>query len=201
MNKRLIALSFSGLLLAGCYSPGTDSSSTASVRVDEPEHVLEAELRDFQAAQQVFRERNMGKHEFDFDGHGRVTVREITLDGFPGNTYLRCRFHFQNRTVKPIVQSWVSLDVLDAEGRIVSTQSCHLIVPVPMPIARGSYYSDELRTPTYDAHLQEGWSWRVRCVSDLEEEEEPLEPPVQREPGQRPLTAPVIIKNRDQNGW
>jgi len=146
----------------------------------------------------VFREQNSGVHKFDFEGHGRVTVREITLDGFPGSTYLKCRFHYQNRTKKPVVQSWVSLDVLDAEGRIVSTQSCHLIVPVPIPIARGSYYSDELRTPTYDAHMKEGWSWRIRCVSDLEAEEEPLNPPVKQPAGVQNLPPPVIIKDRSK---
>jgi hypothetical protein len=139
----------------------------------------------------------MGVHEFDFEGHGRVTVREITLDGFPGSTYLKCRFHYQNRTKKPIVQTWVSLDILDAEGRIVSSQRAHLIVPVPMPIARGSYFSDELRTPTYDAHLQQGWTWRIRCVSDQEQDEEPLNPPIPSRALKLP--APVIIKNRGQN--
>jgi hypothetical protein len=76
------------------------------------------------------------------------------------------------------VQTWVSLDVLDASGRLVSSQACNCIIPVPMPIARGSYYSDELRTPTYDAHLQPGWSWRIRCNSMLEQADEPLDPPV-----------------------
>ena len=106
------------------------------------EHQLEAELRTFQAAQRVFRAQNIGQHQFDFSGHGRVTVREILLEGFPGGAYLKCRFHYQNRTTKPVVQSWVSLDVLDADGQIVSSQSCHLVVPTPMPIARGSYYAE-----------------------------------------------------------
>ncbi|MGK0153232.1 MAG: hypothetical protein ACI9SE_000176 [Neolewinella sp.] len=196
MNSRRISTAILLLLAAACATP---------VTVERPDHALQTELQDFQGAQQVFREQNMGVHKFDFEGHGRVTVREITLDGFPGSTYLKCRFHYQNRTIKPVVQSWVSLDVLDAEGRIVSTQSCHLIVPVPIPIARGSYYSDELRTPTYDAYMKEGWSWRIRCVSDLEEEEEPLNPPVKRPAGVQHLPAPVIIKDRSvsrrQRGW
>jgi hypothetical protein len=162
------------------------------------EHQLEAELRTFQAAQRVFRAQNIGQHQFDFSGHGRVTVREILLEGFPGGAYLKCRFHYQNRTTKPVVQSWVSLDVLDADGQIVSSQSCHLVVPTPMPIARGSYYAEELRAPTYKAHLKEGWSWRIRCDAELEQPEEPLDPPVKRG---RPsnLRAPVIIRNRGQN--
>src|SRR5690606_20613372 len=183
------------LLAAACATPVTVELP------DHEQHALRVELQDFQAAQQVFREQNMGVHQFDFEGHGRVTVREITLDGFPGCTYLKCRFHYQNRTIKPVVQSWVSLDVLDSEGRIVSTQSCHLIVPVPIPIARGSYYSDELRTPTYDAHLKEGWAWRIRCVSDLEKQDEPLNPPVEKPAGVQNLPPPVIIKNRAQRDW
>lgn len=167
------------------------------VGIERPEHSLEAELREFQEIQRVFRAENIGAHTFDFEGHGRVTVREITLDGFPGSTYLRCRFHYQNRTAKPVVQAWVSLDVIDADGNLLSTQACHCIVPVPMPLARGSYYSDELRTPTYGAHLKPGWSWRIRCVADLETDEEPLDPPAP-ERGTVRLPAPVIIKDRSR---
>lgn len=143
----------------------------------------------------MFRAQNTGPFDFDFAGHGRVTVREITLDGFPGHTYLRCRFHYQNRTRQPVMQAIVSLDVLDAQDRVVSTQSCYCIVPVPIPIARGSYYSDELRTPTYTAHLNPGWKWRIRCHADLEQEEEPLDPPVEVPPVlQHP---PMYIKDRN----
>ena len=177
------------LLTAGCATHARPHSS---------EHHLEAELRSFQAAQQVFREQNIGVQKFDFSGHGRVTVREILLEGFPGGAYLKCRFHYQNRTSEPVVQSWVSLDVLDAQGNTVSSQSCHLVVPTPQPIARGSYYADELRTPTYNVHLQDGWSWLIRFDSELVEPEEPLDPPVQL---QRPhnLRAPFVIRNRGQN--
>ncbi|MEC8252799.1 MAG: hypothetical protein VYA51_07925 [Planctomycetota bacterium] len=183
------------LLTAACAST---AQAGAPERSSGTEHQLEAELRTFQTAQRVFRAQNIGQHEFDFEGHGRVTVREILLEGFPGGAYLKCRFHYQNRTPKPVVQSWVSLDVLDADGQIVSSQSCHLVVPTPQPIARGSYYAEELRTPTYKAHLQEGWSWRIRCDAELEQPEEPLDPPVERRaPGN--LRAPVIIRNRGQN--
>jgi hypothetical protein len=181
------------ILAAGCHSPAATSRPSGV-----PEHVLEVELREFQQAQQVFREQNIGSHQFDFEGHGRVTVREILLEGFPGGAYLKCRFHYQNRTPKPVVQSWVSLDVLDSEGRIVSSQSCHLVVPSPQPIGRGSYYADELRTPTYAVHLQDGWGWRIRCDAELVEPEEPLDPPVER-PARGRLSAPVIIRNRGQN--
>ncbi|MCA8954069.1 MAG: hypothetical protein KDE27_31465 [Planctomycetes bacterium] len=154
-------------------------------------------LRQLQSTQQVFREQNTVPQVFDFEGHGRVTVREITLDGFPGNTYLRCRFHYENRTEKPVVQSWVMLDVLDGDGELVASQATVCIIPHPMPIARGSYVSDELRTRTYGAHLQPGWSWRVRCVAQLEQPVEPLEPPVDE--GRWPVFRPIIIKNRGQN--
>ncbi|MBL9079366.1 MAG: hypothetical protein JNL08_17830 [Planctomycetes bacterium] len=142
------------------------------------EHALESELRELQQIQQVFREQNTAPIEFDFPADGRVTVREVSLDGWPGGEYVRCRFHYQNRTDKPVVQAWVWLDVLSADGHLVSTQACNCIIPVPIPIARGSYYSDELRTPTYGAHLQPGWSWRIRCSAVLETADEPLDPPV-----------------------
>ncbi|MCB9878277.1 MAG: hypothetical protein H6835_11825 [Planctomycetes bacterium] len=190
MNTRRILAAFALLLAAACATP-------FEIQRDTPPPV--ADLEQFRQIQAVFREQNMGVHDFDFEGQGRVTVREITLDGFPGtdrSPYLRCRFHYQNRTAKPVVQAWVSLDVLDKDGRMVSSQSCHVIVPVPMPLARGSYYSDELRTPTYGAHLQEGWSWRIRCVADLETDEEPLDPPAP-EPGLIKLREPVLIKNRN----
>jgi len=188
MMHRRLARAVPLLLAAACATP---------VRIERPEHPLQAELRDFQVAQQVFREQNRVPQEFDFPGQGRVTVREVSLDGFPGNTYVRCRFRYENRTDKPVVQSWVSLDVLDAEGRLVASQASICIVPHPMPIARGSYCSDELRTQTFDAHLQAGWSWRIRCDSQLEEEEEPLVPPADERPPLLP--PPVIIKNRGQN--
>ena len=187
MNALRTLIAIPVLLAVACTTP---------VATPVHDNGKQEELDQFRATQQVFREQNTGVHKFEFEGHGRVTVRAISLEGFPGSTYLKCRFHYQNRTIKPVVQCWVSLDVLDPEGRTVSTQSCHLIVPVPIPIARGSYYSDELRTPTYDAHLKEGWTWRIRCVADMEEEEEPLNPPVKRPSGVRNLPAPVIIKGR-----
>lgn len=174
---------------------------TAACAISRREHrsgeVHMAELEQLRAAQQVFREQNTTPVDFDFEGNGRVTVREISLDGWPGGEYLRCRFHYQNRTKAPVVKAWVSLDVVDGKGETVSSQAVNCIVPVPMPIARGSYYSDELRTPTYGAHLQPGWSWRIRCIAVPETAEEPLDPPVpERLPRQSP---PMTIKNRGQN--
>jgi hypothetical protein len=161
-------------------------------------HTLTDDLHRFQQLQGVFRSQYSGKHVFDFEGHGRVTVREISLDGFPGHSYVRCRFHYQNRTAKPVVQSWISLDVLDADGRVVSTQSCHMVMPTSTAIDRGAYYSDELRTPTYDAHLQPGWKWQIRCQADLQEPEEPLDPPVVEVPERTLYDAtPFFIKDRN----
>lgn len=157
------------MVAAACASPAPTHRG---------EHVLETELRAFQTQQMVFREQNTTPIVFDFPEDGSVTVREVTLDGWPGSAYVRCRFHYQNRTATPIVQAWVSLDVLDAQGRLVSTQSCNCILPVPMPLARGSYYSNELRAPTYDAHLEPGWSWRIRCQAVPVEDDPPLDPPV-----------------------
>lgn len=188
MNHRQPFVCCMLLLAAACAtSSGNDS----------PGHALFADLDHLRATQQVFREQNRTPMEFDFPGHGRVTVRQVSLDGWPGGEYVRCRFHYQNRTDKPVVKAWVSLDVLDASGELVANQAVNCIVPVPIPIARGSYYSDELRTPTYGAHLQPGWSWRIRCVAVPETADEPLEPPVlQYEPR---ASTPMVIRNRGQN--
>lgn len=173
------------LLAAACASPGAKAPKL---------HPLEAELGQFQACQQVFREQNTAPRTFDFPEHGRVTVREVTLDGFPGNTYVRCRFTYQNRTSKPVRKAWVFLDVLDADGRMVASQASILYMPIPVDIARGSYFADELRTQTFDAHLRSGWSWRIRCQALFQEEEEPLVPPAP-EPGRLTIDpAPVILK-------
>lgn len=92
-------------------------------------------------------------------------------------------------------QSWVSLDVVDAEGQVVSSQACHLVMPTSSAISRGAFYSDELRTPTENAHLQPGWGWRIRCHSDEVTPEEPLDPPV---PEWRPRdSTPFFIEDPD----
>ena len=107
------------LLAAGCANVAQKGAAPVAPLA----HDREVELAAFQDAQRVFRAQNIGTHKFDFEGHGRVTVREILLEGFPGGAYLKCRFHYQNRTKKPVVQSWVSLDVLDAEGYRMSVFS------------------------------------------------------------------------------
>lgn len=186
MMHRLLALPL--LFAAACAAPSpTPTKPTAD---------QEVELQRFQQCQKAFLTSVTVPQVFEFPGHGRVTVREISLDGFPGNTYVRCRFHYQNRTDKPVVRAWVMLDVLDKDGQLVGSQATVCIVPVPIPIARGSYFSDELRTQTFDAHLQPGWSWRIRCVAEPEQDDEPLDPPVPERKAGDPLVPPVLIKDR-----
>jgi hypothetical protein len=183
-HSRLLAASF--LFAAACASPVAIGRTLDTRQVD---------LREFQHLQDVFRSKYTPRSVHDFENHGRVTVRDVSLDGFPGHSYVRCRFHYQNRTAKPVVQAWISLDVLDKDGRVVSTQSCHCVMPTATAIERGLYYSDELRTPTYDAHLHPDWSWQIRCVADQQVEDEPLNPPA---PGYLPQNIPPMwIKDRN----
>lgn len=170
MNPRAFAL-LPLSLFAACAAPAPRPAASAAPQVQE--------LRELQHIQDVFRAQYTTRQALDFDGHGRVTVLDVSLDGFPGNTYVRCRFQYQNRTAKPIVQAWVSLDVLDADGDPVDTRTACLILPTASPIARGSYYVDELRTPTLDAHLRPGWSWRLRCSAQVQAADEPLDPPAE----------------------
>jgi hypothetical protein len=190
MMHRRLARAVPLLLAAACATP---------VRIEHPEHHLFTELGSLRVAQQVFREQNIVPQEFDFPGHGNVTVRDVSLDGFPGNTYVRCRFRYENRTAKPVVQAWVLLDVLDGQGKLVASQASICIMPTAVPIGRGCYFSDELRTQTLGTHLQPGWTWRIRCRAQLEADEVPLDPPVE-EPPLLPWPEPLIIRNRGQNG-
>jgi hypothetical protein len=185
MNHRHTIVAAVCALGASCATPGPTGSH---------EHPLQTELRHFQGLQQVFREQNMTPQQFDYADKSRVTVDDVSLDGWPDNAYVRCRFYYQNRTAKPVVQSWVSVDVLDANGQMVSSQTTRLLLPIPYPIARGAYFADEVRTPTHGAHLLPGWSWRVRCTSIAEEIEEPLDPPVAERLFAQP--PPMWIKDR-----
>lgn len=147
--------------------------SCAQVQPDEdyyPE--LQLALDQFRVEQQNFARAEHQRY-WSFPTHGDVTVRSIALEGYPGNTYVRCKFTYQNTTGQPVSRSFVSLDVLDAEGHMVSSQVSVLIVPVPIPIAAGSYFCDELRTQTRGAHLRPGWSWRITCKSEFEGEDFP----------------------------
>ncbi|MCA8976536.1 MAG: hypothetical protein KDC98_17580 [Planctomycetes bacterium] len=188
MNASFAASGLLFVLVAACASP----APTERKRVE-----IEEAFQRMQNCQLVFREQNTVPQTFDFEDQGRVTVHEISLDGYPGYSYLRCRFRYQNRTDEPVVQSWVALDVLDADGQLVASETANCMIPHPMGIARGSFVSDELRTRTFGAHLQPGWSWRIRCVAQ-HQDYEPMDPPVERPPL---LPPPVIIKNRGQNDF
>ena len=187
MNLRLLL--GSALLLAAACATSSENVRPGQAQLDE--------LDQLRAMQHVFRQQNTTPVDFNFPKDGRVTVREVSLEGWPGGEYVKCRFHYQNRTKTPIVKAWVSLDVLNARDEIVSSQAVNCIIPIPLPIERGAYYSDELRTPTYGAHLQRGWKWRIRCTAVPETEEEPLDPPVEEYVPR--VLPPMVIRNRGQN--
>jgi hypothetical protein len=149
----------------------TASCATSDAHPLDPYPELKQALVEFKQQQAEFNQRLELPKNYDFPGAGRVSVRQLSLDGYPGNTYVRCRFTYQNTTGKPVMHATVSLDVLNAAGKVVARQSSVCIVPVPVPLAEGSMFSDELRTRTLDAHLQPGWSWRITCKPQFEEPE------------------------------
>jgi hypothetical protein len=152
---------------------------------------LKHALEEFQIEQARFYSQNPTPITYEFADAGRVTVRDISLDGYPGNTYVRAKFHYQNTTGKPVVRALVSLDVLDADKQMVASKVSVLIVPVAVPIASGAYFADELSTLTMNAHLHPGWSWRITCRAQFEEPvDERFEPPARVDPG------PIILKPR-----
>lgn len=158
----------SALLLGACALSDDDfATDDLSAYPD-----LKVALQELQQEQRRFAASTVLPQAFDFPGHGRVTVREVSLDGYPGNTYVRCRWHYRNTTGKPVLRAFVSLDVLDAEGRMVGSKVCVCIFPSIRPIYEGTYYADELRTQTFDVHLQPGWSWRVTCRAEFYTEQD-----------------------------
>lgn len=147
------------LLAAACATP-TIEESTAY-----PD--LVAAMQDLQREQKRFTAVTTLPRTIEFPGQGRVVIRDVSLDGYPGNTYVRCRFHYQNTTGRPVLRALVSLDVLDAEQQLVASQVSVCIFPTPRAIYDGTFFADELRTQTRDAHLQEGWSWRMTCKTEF----------------------------------
>ncbi len=129
-------------------------------------------LRELETAQQQFAATAEVPQRLDFPGQGRVVVRQLALDGYPGNTYVRCRFHYLNNTGRPVVRSLVSLDVLDGNGAMVASQVSVCIFPTPRAIYDGTFFADELRTQTYGVHTQAGWTWRLTCKTEFEPETE-----------------------------
>jgi hypothetical protein len=135
---------------------------------------LMAAMSSLQSEQQRFTAATPLPQHLDFPGQGRVTVRQLSLDGYPGNTYVRCRFHYANTTGREVLRALVSLDVLDTGGRLVASQVSVCLFPTPRAIHDGTFFADELRTQTHDVHLQAGWSWRITCKTEfMDDDEEP----------------------------
>lgn len=173
MRRLLLCLSL--VPLAGCANQ--DHAFSAY-----PE--LKQALSDFQVEQARFYAANPTPVTYEFADAGRVTVRDISLDGWPGSATVRARVAYQNTTGRPVVRAWVSLDVLDPEKHMVASKVTVMIVPIPVPIANGAYFADELTTQTLDAHLQPGWSWRITCRAEFEEYADPrFEAPARVNPG------------------
>jgi len=150
--------------------------SQACAVTTEPEQSvypqLLAAMSDLEAEQRRFAVATIVPQTFDFEGQGRVTARQLALDGYPGNTYVRCRFHYENNTGRAVLRALVSLDVLDPEGRMVASQVSVCIFPTPRAIYDGTFFADELRTQTHGVHLQPGWSWRITCKAEFMDEYE-----------------------------
>lgn len=99
-----------------------------------------------------------------FPGHGEITVRDWALEGFPGHTWVRARFTYENTTGRPIDYVTVWLTVMDADGRPVARQSTDLFMPTGLALAAGSLFADELRAQTRDVHRDpQGWKWALGC--------------------------------------
>lgn len=153
-------------LSAACAtSSGSDSEGTAYPALVASMQHLEAEQKRFAATTEL-------PQTIDFGKDGRVVVRQLALDGYPGNTYVRCRFHFQNNTGRPVLRAVIALDVLDSKGELVASQSSVCIFPTPRAIHDGTFFADELRTQTRGAHEQAGWSWRLTCKTEFLDDEE-----------------------------
>lgn len=159
LSRPLSALLF---LFAACAAPPADEASAY------PD--LLAAMQDLRREQDRFRAATVLPQSLQFPGQGRVVVRDVSLDGYPGNTYVRCRWHFLNDTGRPVTLARVSLDVLDAAGHMVASQQSVCIFPTPRAIYDGTFFADELRTQTYDVHLQPGWSWRLTCKTEFMDE-------------------------------
>lgn len=152
------------------------STACATGSGEEPEGnaypALLASMQNLQTEQKRFAAATQLPQTIDFGTDGRVVVRQLSLDGYPGNSYVRCRFHFQNNTGRPVVRSVISLDVLDSKGELVASQSSVCIFPTPRAIHDGTFFADELRTQTHGVHESAGWSWRLSCKTEFDEDAE-----------------------------
>lgn len=150
-----------------CTACATGDSISLSAYPD-----LVVAMRELQREQERFTASTVVPRTFDFPGHGRVTVRQVELEGYPGNTYVKCRWHYINNTGRPVLRAVVGLDVLDGEGRLVASKVSVCVFPSDWPVHDGTFFSDELRTRTFDVHLQPGWSWRITCRSEYLDEDD-----------------------------
>lgn len=166
MTKRFALTPLFCFLSAACATgSGSDSEGTAYPALLASMQNLEAEQKRFAATTEL-------PQTLDFGKDGRVVVRQLALDGYPGNTYVRCRFHFQNNTGRPVLRAVISLDVLDSKGELVASQSSVCIFPTPRAIHDGTFFADELRTQTHGVHEAAGWSWRLTCRTEFLDEDE-----------------------------
>ncbi len=133
---------------------------------------LMAKMANLQDEQKRFAKDHTLPQQLDFPGHGAVTIRQLSLDGYPGNSYVRCRFHYQNDTGRPVLRAVITLDVLDAAGQTVASESTVCIFPTPRAIHDGTFFSSELRTQTLDVHEQPGWRWRLSCSAEFMDEDD-----------------------------
>jgi hypothetical protein len=132
---------------------------------------LQQALLEFQQEQRRFASANPVPQTLEFPGHGTVTVRDVSLDGYPGSAYVRARWHYQNTTDRPVGRALVSLDVLDPQDRLAGSKVAVCILYTASPMYTGTFFADELRTRTMDAHLLPGWKWRITCKAESEEPE------------------------------
>lgn len=165
MSIRPLALFALSILSTACASGiPADQDGTAYPALVASMETLKDEQKRFTAANEL-------PMNLDFSSNGRVTIRQLSLDGYPGNTYVRARFHFQNNTGRPVLRAVISLDVLDAGGQLVASQSSVCIFPTPRAIHDGTFFADELRTQTHGVHENAGWRWRLDCKTEFMDEE------------------------------
>lgn len=166
MSIRPLALFALSMLSTACASvTTTDHDGTAYPALVASMETLKDEQKRFTAATEL-------PMTLDFANNGRVTIRQLSLDGYPGNTYVRARFHFQNNTGRPVLRAVISLDVLDAAGQMVASQSSVCIFPTPRAIHDGTFFADELRTQTHGVHENAGWTWRLGCKTEFMDEDQ-----------------------------
>jgi hypothetical protein len=102
--------------------------------------------------------------DFSFPGQGEVRVRSWALEGGPGWEYVRAEFTYENTTDKSMDHVDVELHVLDHRGATVAAARVRLEHPWGLPLAPGTFFSDEIRAPARGVHLDpRGWHWTVRC--------------------------------------